>query len=279
MKTTFLSLIFLFIAQISFAQIQQGSRFVGGGFGAYYRNNPTNISNLKDNTLRLRFTPTIGWFISDKLAVGVSLGANWTRIQTPRSSTTSFYPSSTDVDRFVPVVISDINNIDYNSINVSQIGTTTTYSNRVSTSTGYSFTPFIRHFKMFSDRWGVISSFAIGTSYYRLKNYTNSPYGDEVISLGGTRGYGFTSDYVSESLDVFVSYVPRLLFIVNEKLAIEASCISAYVQQDFNKSRGSFKADAFTASVSFSTGLGVGFKYFWARKTPDPVPTEASVLN
>jgi len=77
-----------------------------------------------------------------------------------------------------------------------------------------------------------------------------------------------------------VSYVPRLLFIVNEKLAIEASCISAYVQQDFNKSRnGGFKADSFTASISFSTGLGVGFKYFWARKTPDEVPTEIPALN
>jgi len=175
MKTTFLSLIFLFISQIGISQIQQGNRFIGGGFGVYYKNNNTNVSNLKDNTLRLRLTPTIGWFVSDKWAVGFSIGANWTRIQTPQSSTSSFFPSSTGVDRFVPVLISDINNIDYNSINTNQIGTTTTYSNRVSTWTSYSFVPYIRHFKMFSERWGVISSFAIGSSYYRSKNYTNSP--------------------------------------------------------------------------------------------------------
>jgi opacity protein-like surface antigen len=90
-----------FLAAFSLkAQTSSGDLFVGGGFqfttsGGEVTNGATTTQ--KANTFSLGFTPKVGYFVSDKLAVGAGIGYVSSRTTQPNddytaSSTISFSP-------------------------------------------------------------------------------------------------------------------------------------------------------------------------------------------
>jgi len=137
-KVNILTLVFIFAAIVSgFAQTSAGTLFFGGGLGFGASNSKTTASGggtttTKDGPKSSQFSivPGVGYFIADKLAVGLDLSFSTSSNKTP-----------------------------YDGIN-SQPGDYNKTSGTV-----ISFTPYVRQYLMLSDNFGFTGTFGVGVGF------------------------------------------------------------------------------------------------------------------
>lgn len=132
-KVNVLTLVFIFVAAVSsFAQTSAGTLFFGGGLGFSSTSSKTSISGMGSNTtvdgpsaMEFSIVPGVGYFIADKLAVGLDLSISST--------------SNKETEA----------NGDYEKVSATEIG----------------FTPYVRKYFMTSDNFGFTGTFGVGVAF------------------------------------------------------------------------------------------------------------------
>jgi hypothetical protein len=92
---------FLFVSSVGFAQFKKGERMVGASIGGVTVNSGTSdisVAQIGSNTSKVsgynvNINPSLGWFISDKTAVGASLNINPASNKTTYEQSGSTYQS------------------------------------------------------------------------------------------------------------------------------------------------------------------------------------------
>ncbi|MDJ1479923.1 outer membrane beta-barrel protein [Cytophagaceae bacterium YF14B1] len=88
MKKIFIAAIAMISAMTANAQVEQGKLFINGQFGVS-STSYENISNTKSSTFT--FIPSVGYFLSDKFAIGLGIGGSTSRTKNTDNNTTSIY--------------------------------------------------------------------------------------------------------------------------------------------------------------------------------------------
>jgi hypothetical protein len=91
MKKQLLSIALLLASLTSFAQLEQGKFLVGGGIGiessaSKFKNGSTTTDGTKYTSYYI--TPSVGYFIAENLALGLTIGFGGTTYKTPASGFT-----------------------------------------------------------------------------------------------------------------------------------------------------------------------------------------------
>ncbi len=129
-KANILTLVFIFVAAASsFAQTSAGTLFLGGGLGFSSSNSKSttkigNVTSTADGPQATEFSivPGVGYFIADKLAVGIDISFTGTSIKETEA------------------------NGDYEKTSRTNIG----------------FTPYVRKYFMLSDNFGFTGTLGVG---------------------------------------------------------------------------------------------------------------------
>ncbi|MEN0047183.1 MAG: hypothetical protein AAF806_09010 [Bacteroidota bacterium] len=248
MRILIISICLLFTSS-AFSQFQENSRFVGGNFSFFYTADQHEFSSLNSNLFSLAAYPQYGRFLSDKWAFAFLAGVNWTRDNALASESIFSFEGGV-----TPFAISQVNSGNFG------IGTGQRYFTRTETELDFRVMPSFRHYKMFNQRIGLISE--IGTPV----NYCVTSYGNRDNNVSST-GVGTSRRYLQDyhQLSLAVVYVPRFLFMLNDKWGLEAAIGSLSIQYDLDK-RGdnSFKGNLFTASANLTQRFNIGIRYYFA---------------
>ena len=237
-KTILKSIIFAFSLCITFyseAQIEKGMKVLTGSlsFNTSTDKRLDTLSNSNNKNSTIRFSPSIGFFVSDKFCVGAAVPLN--------------YSFGTN--------ISNYNN--------------TMFSNNQSSKSqtfGYGITPYVRYYMKITDKfYGYLNgSINFGLSNRSVK--TESTYTD----LIGT--YMVTNSYSNkESKSMYYNYSANvnfgLMYFISPKLALEASLAgigySGSDTKDKDKSYDNYqKQSGLSASIA-PNNINFGLSYFF----------------
>jgi hypothetical protein len=81
-------LLIIFINGLAFGQTVKGTFITGGGLGYSNQKSPGYLDTMEDVTSEFALVPSIGYFVMDRLAVGVNLGYGSTKTEQSYGSIT-----------------------------------------------------------------------------------------------------------------------------------------------------------------------------------------------
>lgn len=242
-------LICLLITSKSFSQFEANDRFIGGDFSFFYTAKQHEFSSLNSNSLSIAAHPQYGRFLSDRWAFAFLAGVGFSRNNVLVSQD---FPSFQNGE-VSPIIIEQINNGNF------RVSNGTRYYAQVQSDLHFRIMPSFRHYKMFSQRIGLISEIGVPTNYC-ITFYED----DEVSSFGVGTNRGFSQSGNFHQLNIAAIYVPRFLFMLNEKWGLEAAIGSIIVQYDLEKKGdNSFKGDRFSAKANFNQRFNIGVRYYF----------------
>ncbi|WP_299988130.1 hypothetical protein [uncultured Pontibacter sp.] len=221
MKTTNLLLLLMLVASSAFAQFQTGNKLVGLHAGAGF-SKPDEFSRVTS----LEASSSMGYFLKDKLVVGLSYGYKYAANREERTSA----PSSSSMFYF--------------------------YDNKTITH-AYNIGPMARYYISLGNKFALFAEGTAGLAFISERSelhYSGTgQFGDPMTPSSGSQSSS-TSRLREASL--YGTLSPGLVFFPNERIGIELKLNA--VDYLYGLDRGSQLKNSFSLS---KTNLGIGF-YF-----------------
>ncbi|MCP2043743.1 outer membrane beta-barrel protein [Pontibacter sp. HSC-36F09] len=200
MKTILLTILALLVASSSFAQLQSGSRFAGIQAGAGF-SKPDEFSKITS----FEVASSVGYFIKDKLVVGLSYGYQYAanrqeRTSAPGSSNTFYH---------------------YDSKTIAH---------------SYNIGPMARYYVSLSNKFALFAEGKAGFAWISTRAEHNfigtGQFGDPTTPTGGSQSL---STARSKGLSLFGTLSPGLVFFPSDRLGIELKANALNYQSGFNR--------------------------------------------